>query len=73
MCELLQSMAGRQEQTRSYTVALQGAVLDLREAGRARRAGRLGGRRARARLESLRGLVQVLNCSGPVLYCSGPG
>ena len=60
MCELLQSMAGRQEQTRSYTMTLQGAVLDLREAGRA---GRLEGRRAMARLESLRGLVQVLYSS----------
>ena len=62
MCELLQSMAGRQEQTRSYTMTLQGAVLDLREEGRA---GRLEGRgaMARARLESLRGLVQVLYSS----------
>ena len=55
---LLEGMAGQAEQTRVYMGALRSAVLELRDTGRARR-GELGGRKAKARLESLRRLVEA--------------
>ena len=55
---LLEGMAGQAEQTRVYMGALRSAVLELRETGRAR-SGVLGGRKAKARLESLRRLVEA--------------
>ena len=55
---LLEGMAGQAEQTRVYMGALRSAVLELRETGRAR-SGELGGRKAKARLESLRRLVEA--------------
>ena len=55
---LLEGMAGQAEQTRVYMGALTSAVLELRETGRAR-SGELGGRKAKARLESLRRLVEA--------------
>ena len=55
---LLESIAGQAEQTSLYTTALRSAVVELREAGRGR-GEELGGRRARAKLESLRGLVEA--------------
>ena len=56
---LLEGMAGQAEQTRVYMGALRLAVLELRETGRSRRSGELGGRKAKARLESLRRLVEA--------------
>ena len=56
---LLEGMAGQAEQTRVYMGALRLAVLQLRETGRRRRSGELGGRKAKARLESLRRLVEA--------------
>ena len=55
---LLEGMAGQAEQTRVYMGALRSAVLELRETGRTR-SGELGGRKAKARLESLRRLVEA--------------